>query len=146
MADLYVKHAQLEGIDIPAAMVPLAIDEFPAIFIAASCAKGQTILHGARELRCKESDRITAMADGLQALGIQAKALEDGICIQGGTLQGGVVDSRRDHRIAMAFAIAGSVAKAPVTILHCANVATSFPTFVNTANQVKLKIQETDDA
>jgi 3-phosphoshikimate 1-carboxyvinyltransferase len=146
VADLYVRHAQLEGIDIPAAMVPLAIDEFPVIFVAASCAKGQTILHGAKELRCKESDRITAMADGLKVLGINAKALDDGICINGGVLQGGVVDSRHDHRIAMAFAIAGCVAKAPVTILHCSNVATSFPTFVKTANQLKLKIQETDNA
>ncbi len=146
VADLYVKHAQLEGIDIPAAMVPLAIDEFPAIFIAACCAKGQTVLQGARELRCKESDRITVMAEGLKTLGIDAQTIDDGICINGGVLQGGVVDSHRDHRIAMAFAIAGSVAKAPVTILHCANVATSFPTFVKTANQVKLKIQETDDA
>lgn len=146
VADLYVKHAQLEGIDIPAAMVPLAIDEFPVIFVAASCAKGQTVLHGAKELRCKESDRITAMADGLKILGIDAEALEDGIRITGGVIQGGVVDSRRDHRIAMAFTIAGSVAKEPITILHCANVATSFPTFVKTANQVKLKVQETNDA
>ena len=114
--------------------------------IAASCAKGQTVLHGARELRCKESDRLAVMANGLQSLGIDAKKREDGICIKGGVLQGGVVDSHRDHRIAMAFAIAGSVAKAPVTILDCANVATSFPTFIKTADQVKLKIQETDNA
>lgn len=145
VADLYVKYAQLEGIDIPAEMVPLAIDEFPAIFIAASCAKGQTVLHGAKELRCKESDRIGAMVDGLQRLGLEAEALEDGIVIQGGVLQGGVVDSKHDHRIAMAFAIAGGVAKAPITIMHCANVATSFPTFVAVANQVKLSIQETHD-
>lgn len=146
VADLYVKHAPLEGIDIPAAMVPLAIDEFPVIFVAASCAKGQTVLHGAKELRCKESDRITAMADGLKILGIDAEALDDGIRINGGVIRGGVVDSRRDHRIAMAFTIAGSVAKDPVTILHCANVATSFPTFVKTANKVKLNVQETNDA
>jgi 3-phosphoshikimate 1-carboxyvinyltransferase len=145
VADIFVSHAPLEGIDIPAAMVPLAIDEFPAIFVAASCAKGQTVLHGAKELRCKESDRIGAMADGLRNLGIDAEALDDGICIQGGTLQGGTVESRRDHRIAMAFAIAGAVAKAPVTIKDCNNVATSFPTFVSTANRVKLSIQENQD-
>ena len=145
VADIYIKHAQLEGIDIPAAMVPLAIDEFPAIFVAASCAKGQTVLHGAKELRCKESDRIGAMADGLRNLGIDAEALDDGICIQGGTLQGGMVESRHDHRIAMAFAIAGAVAKAPVTISNCSNVATSFPTFVSTANRIKLLIQENED-
>ena len=143
VADIFVKHAPLEGIDIPAAMVPLAIDEFPALFIAASCAKGQTtLLHGAKELRCKESDRISAMVDGLQVLGIDAQALDDGISITGGVLQGGVVDSRYDHRIAMAFAIAGSVARAPVTIKHCANVATSFPTFIKISSQIKLAIQE----
>ena len=145
VADIHVKHAPLEGIDIPAAMVPLAIDEFPALFIAASCAKGQTVLRGARELRCKESDRIGAMVDGLQCLGIDAEALDDGIIINGGTLQGGVVESRHDHRIAMAFAIAGTVATSPITIKHCANVATSFPTFVTTANHIKLAIQETHD-
>ncbi len=145
VADMYVRHSPLEGIDIPAAMVPLAIDEFPALFIAASCAKGQTVLHGAKELRCKESDRIGAMADGLQRLGIDAQALDDGIIIQGGTLQGGEVDSRHDHRIAMAFSMAGAVAKAPITIKHCANVATSFPAFVSTANRVKFMIQEIKD-
>lgn len=145
VADIYVKHAPLKGIDIPVELVPLAIDEFPAIFIAASCAEGQTILHGAKELRCKESDRIGAMAEGLQQLGIEAEVFDDGICIQGGVLHGGEVDSRHDHRIAMAFAIAGSVASAPVKINDCAEVATSFPTFVNTANQVNLAIQETHD-
>ena len=142
VADICVKYAPLEGIDIPASMVPLAIDEFPVLFIAASCAKGQTVLHGAKELRTKESDRIATMAAGLKTLGIQAEALEDGMRIQGGCLQGGVVDSHGDHRIAMAFAMAGSVAKAPVTIKHCANVSTSFPQFVATANRVHLDIQD----
>ena len=145
VADLSVKHATLKGIDIPPEMVPLAIDEFPVIFIAASCAKGQTTLQGAKELRSKESDRIAAMVEGLQHLGIDAEALDDGIVIQGGRLKGGVVDSMHDHRIAMAFAIAGSVASAPVTILNSANVATSFPTFVNTANSIKLAIQDIQD-
>jgi len=146
VADLLIKHAPLEGIDIPASMVPLAIDEFPAIFIAASCAKGRTTLHGAKELRHKESDRIKTMVDGLQTVGIEANALEDGIVIHGGELQGGVVNSRHDHRIAMAFAIAGAVAKAPITIMDCANVSTSFPRFVETANAVQLAIKEFQDA
>ncbi len=145
VADLYVKHAPLEGIDIPAAMVPLAIDEFPIIFVAAACAKGQTLLHGAKELRCKESDRIGAMAVGLTQLGIEAQALDDGIYISGGRLQGGTVDSFHDHRIAMAFAIAGAVATAPVKILNCANVVTSFPNFVDVAHELKLSIEETKD-
>lgn len=145
VADLHVRHAQLHGIEIPESIVPAAIDEFPVLFIAAACATGQTLLHGAKELRYKESDRLGAMADGLSCLGIEAKALNDGIFIRGGTLQGGVVDSRNDHRIAMAFAIAGAVASAPVTIKHCTNVATSFPSFIATANQINLLIREIDD-
>ncbi|WP_019217099.1 3-phosphoshikimate 1-carboxyvinyltransferase [Legionella tunisiensis] len=145
VADLHVKYAQLEGIDIPSDLVPIAIDEFPVIFIAAACAKGQTLLHGARELRCKESDRIGAMVEGLQRLGIEAQAFEDGLYINGGVLQGGEVNSFHDHRIAMAFAIAGAVSKAPVTIKNCSNVATSFPTFVKTANKIQLAIKEIHD-
>jgi 3-phosphoshikimate 1-carboxyvinyltransferase len=142
VADLFVQYAALEGIDIPAALVPLAIDEFPVIFIAAACAKGQTRLYGAKELRSKESDRIAAMVNGLQNLGIETQAFDDGIFINGGKLVGGVVDSYQDHRIAMAFAIAGAVAKGSVTIKHCENVATSFPTFVKTANSIELAIEE----
>jgi 3-phosphoshikimate 1-carboxyvinyltransferase len=142
VADLSVKYAQLEGIDIPADLVPIAIDEFPVIFVAAACAQGRTLLHGARELRYKESDRIDTMVEGLQHLGIEAQAFEDGLSINGGKLQGGEVNSFHDHRVAMAFTIAGAVAKAPVTIKNCANVATSFPTFVKTANKIKLAIRE----
>ncbi len=146
VADICVKQAVLKGIEIPMAMVPLAIDEFPVIFIAASCAIGTTVLKGAKELRCKESDRIGAMVDGLQALGIDAEALDDGVIIQGGSIQGGQVESRDDHRIAMAFAVAGSIASGPITIKDCANVATSFPSFVKTAQSIRLDIQEiTDD-
>ncbi|WED44116.1 3-phosphoshikimate 1-carboxyvinyltransferase [Legionella cardiaca] len=142
VADLCVKYAPLEGIDIPSDLVPIAIDEFPVIFIAAACAKGQTLLHGARELRCKESDRIGVMVEGLQNLGIEAQAFEDGLFINGGELQGGEVKSYHDHRIAMAFAVAGAIAKGPITIKDCANVATSFPTFVKTANKINLAIKE----
>jgi len=145
VADIYVRHAPLEGIDIPAAMVPIAIDEFPIIFIAASCAKGKTTIHGAVELRCKESDRIVAMADGLETLGIDAEVLEDGIIIHGGEILGGSVESRNDHRIAMSFAIAGAVAKEPIIIKNCSNVATSFPNFVTLANRINLSIVETKD-
>jgi 3-phosphoshikimate 1-carboxyvinyltransferase len=145
VADIFVKQAALEGIDIPTALVPIAIDEFPIIFIAAACAKGQTLLHGARELRCKESDRIGVMVEGLQRLGIEAQAFEDGLYINGGKLKGGEVFSHHDHRIAMSFAIAGAVAEAPVTIRDCINVATSFPGFVETANQIKLAIKEIPD-
>lgn len=145
VADLHVQYAPLKGINIPSKMVPLAIDEFPIIFIAAACALGQTILHGATELRYKESDRIAAMVDGLKKLGIHAEALDDGVCIEGGKIHGGTVDSQGDHRIAMSFAIAGAVASAPVTITNCANVATSFPSFVETAMELQLQIEEQAD-
>ncbi|MDI9818780.1 MULTISPECIES: 3-phosphoshikimate 1-carboxyvinyltransferase [unclassified Legionella] len=145
VADLCVRYAPLEGIDIPSDLVPIAIDEFPVIFIAAACAKGQTLLHGAKELRCKESDRIGAMVEGLQNLGVEAQAFEDGLYINGGTLQGGEVNSFNDHRIAMAFAVAGAVAKKPVMIKNCLNVATSFPDFVKTANKINLAIKEIHD-
>lgn len=142
VADLQIKYSPLKGINIPVAMVPLAIDEFPIIFIAAACAQGQTSLHGAKELRLKESDRIGAMVDGLIQLGIEAKGLDDGVLITGGAMHGGVVDSRGDHRIAMAFSIAGAMASEPVTIRNCANVATSFPSFITTANELHFQIED----
>lgn len=142
VADLLVKYAQLEGIAIPAALVPLAIDEFPVLFIAAAAAKGQTLLHGAKELRFKESDRIAVMVKGLNALGIEAQEFDDGLYIQGGQLRGGIVDSHKDHRIAMAFAVAGAIAKEPVRILSCNNVQTSFPNFSSLGKGCGLNLEE----
>lgn len=145
VADISVKYAALEGIDIPPPLVPLAIDEFPILFIAAACAKGKTILHGARELRLKESDRIQAMVNGLQSLGIDAEALDDGVIIQGGHFKGGTVDAYGDHRIAMAFAIAGALSDAAVTIQNCENVSTSFPNFIELSQSIHLDIEEQED-
>ena len=144
VADIHVKHAKLHGIDIPEAQVPLAIDEFPAIFIAAACAEGKTVLTGARELRVKESDRIQAMADGLMILGINAEATADGIIIEGGRIGGGSVNSLGDHRIAMSFAMAGLCANNEIEILDCENVNTSFPGFADLANQVGLSLTVQD--
>lgn len=140
VADIVVKSSQLKGIEIPLELVPLAIDEFPAIFIAAACAEGITILRGAKELRVKESDRIQVMADGLTAIGINAQTIEDGIVIHGGKIKGGKINSHGDHRIAMSFAIAGLMAQNEITIEDCANVATSFPNFVELAQQIGLQI------
>jgi len=129
VADLRIRGSRLKGIRIPEDQVPLAIDEFPALFIAAACADGETVLTGAHELRVKESDRIAVMATGLKQLGIAARETPDGIVIQGGQLLGGDVDSHGDHRIAMSFAIAALRASGPITIRDCRNVATSFPEF-----------------
>ncbi len=142
VADLLVKSSTLKGIQIPEELVPLAIDEFPAIFIAAACADGETILTGAEELRVKESDRIQVMADGLKVLGIDAQPTPDGMVIRGGQLQGGEIDSHGDHRIAMSFAMASLRAKNPIKIKDCANVATSFPDFVELASRLGLNIDQ----
>ena len=144
VADIRVRYAPLKGIQIPVEQVPLAIDEFPAIFIAAACADGQTVLTGAEELRVKESDRIQAMADGLTILGIDATATDDGMIIEGGTIGSGEVDSLGDHRIAMSFAIAGLQAGGTIIIKDCANVATSFPNFVELASTSGLVLDELD--
>lgn len=140
VADIVVKASHLIGIDIKEADVPLAIDEFPAIFVAAACAKGITRLRNAQELRVKESDRIQAMANGLVTLGIDCTVYDDGIDIVGGQLTQGTVESFDDHRIAMSFAIASLRAQGKITILECDNVATSFPNFVELANQVGLLV------
>jgi len=141
VADIQVRaNAKLRGITIPREWVPLAIDEFPVIFIAAACAEGETILQGAEELRVKESDRIQSMVTGLQTLGINATATADGVIIQGGKLGGGRINSHGDHRIAMAFAIAALRASAEIIIEDCANVVTSFPNFVELAAELGLKI------
>lgn len=140
VADLHVVSSPLTGIDIPEELVPLAIDEFPVLFVAAACAQGQTRLSGAEELRVKESDRIQVMADGLQILGIDAEPTADGMIIQGGTIGAGTVISHGDHRIAMAFSIAGLKASGPIVIEDCENVNTSFPEFVSIATKLGLKL------
>ncbi len=144
VADIRVKYAPLKGINIPQDQVPLAIDEFPALFVAAACAEGTTVLTGAEELRVKESDRIQVMADGLVALGVKAEATADGIVIEGGSIGSGEVESHGDHRIAMSFTIAGLRASGDIVIHNCANVATSFPTFVELAQQsgIQLSVAE----
>ena len=144
LADINIKSSELKGINIPEELVPLAIDEFPAVFIAASCASGETKLTGAKELRVKESDRIQVMADGLDILGIENQVLEDGIKIQGGKFSKptGIVESHHDHRISMSFAVASLRCKYPIEINGVDNVKTSFPNFVELANSAGMNIIE----
>ena len=141
VADIRVRSADLTGITIPARLVPLAIDEFPVLFVAAACAQGTTRLGGAEELRVKESDRIQVMADGLAELGIVNQVLPDGIVIEGGQLGGGTVDARGDHRIAMAFAVASLRAADEIRVDDCDNVKTSFPEFVKLAANAGIRIR-----
>ncbi|WP_300428755.1 3-phosphoshikimate 1-carboxyvinyltransferase [Candidatus Thioglobus sp.] len=144
LADIRIQSSELKGIHIPESLVPLAIDEFPAVFIAASCAKGETILTGAKELRVKESDRIQVMADGLSILGIENEVLDDGIKIQGGQFQKptAMIESHHDHRISMSFAVASLRCDYPIEINGVDNVMTSFPNFVELSNSAGLNIVE----
>lgn len=145
LADIIVKSSTLKGIEIPQNLVPLAIDEFPAIFIAASMAEGQTVLRGAKELRVKESDRIAVMAEGLVKLGIDCEVLYDGIIINGQEAfisSGQAIKSYHDHRISMAFSLIGLRCQTDIQINGCKNVATSFPSFIELANQIGMDIQQ----
>lgn len=152
VADIRIQYAPLEGIDIPTNLVPYAIDEFPALFVAASAANGYTRLQGAQELRVKESDRIAVMVQGLQALGVDAQALEDGALIQGSGFsdcpRGAEIDSFGDHRVAMAFCIAGALSLHGIRIMNTQAVDTSFPRFIDTAAKVhwNIKTKELHDA
>lgn len=147
VADLRVRHAPLHGIEVPPELVPLAIDEFPALFVAAACARGRTVVTGAEELRVKESDRIAVMADGLAALGVDARPTPDGMIVEGrgdvpAVFDAGEIESHGDHRIAMSFAIAALRAAGPLLIRDTANVATSFPGFTRLASRAGLDIED----
>src|SRR5690606_12185801 len=133
VADLHVRHAPLHGVEVDATEVADMIDEFPVLFVAAACADGSSTVRGAAELRVKESDRIATMAMGLRALGIRVDEMPDGATIHGGRLRGGRVDSQGDHRVAMAFAVAGQLADGEVRIDDVANAETSFPGFAEIA-------------
>ena len=142
LADLRVRHAPLRGIEVPVEHVPDMIDEFPALFVAAACAEGATVVRGAAELRVKESDRIATMATGLRTLGIAVDETADGATIHGGTLHGGEVESHGDHRIAMSFCIAAQRAAGEVVVHDVANVATSFPGFDTLARSVGFGLRQ----
>ena len=153
IADIRIQGTRtLKGIHMPEDQVPLAIDEFPALFIAAACAEGRTVLTGAAELRVKESDRIQVMADGLKTMGIDCTPTDDGIIIEGkghsgewgAIFTGGEIESHHDHRIAMSFSMAGLRTSGEIKIIGTETVATSFPTFTQLSNQAGLAIQVTE--
>ena len=140
VADIRVSPGQLRGIEVPEALVPLAIDELPIVFVAAAVAGGRTVVKGAAELRVKESDRISVMARALEAVGVTVSETADGLIIDGGRIRGGAIESCGDHRIAMSFAIASLVSEQAISIADTGPVATSFPGFVDTAGKVGLRI------
>jgi len=142
IADIAVRRSELRGIRVAGPVVALSIDEFPAFFIAAACASGETLVQDAGELRVKETDRLAVMAAGLTTLGVENRLQGDGLWIRGGSgFTGGIVDSQGDHRIAMAFAIAALRARNPIEIRDVANVGTSFPAFEQTARTAGLRIE-----
>ncbi len=141
-ADIEVRPGVLRGTCVPAALVPVALDELPVLFAAAAVAEGDTVVTGAGELRVKESDRLAAMAQGLAAVGIACERLGDGLRVSGGAVSGGTVESHGDHRVAMAFAVLGARAQSPIVIRDVQNVATSFPGFAATARAAGLEIVE----
>jgi 3-phosphoshikimate 1-carboxyvinyltransferase len=130
VANLFIRHQVLRGTTISGDRIPLLIDEIPILAVLATQAEGETYLRDAQELRVKESDRIAALAQNLRAMGATVEELSDGLVISGPTkLRGAAIDSYGDHRIAMAFAVAGLLADSPATILgaECADI--SFPGF-----------------
>jgi 3-phosphoshikimate 1-carboxyvinyltransferase len=133
VADLIVRHSALSGVDVPAGIAPRMIDEYPILFIAAAFARGTTRARGLAELRLKESDRIAAMAAGLEAVGVRAEAEGDALAVAGGggaPLAGGAsIEARLDHRIAMSFAVAGLHCVEPIGIAGMKATETSFPGF-----------------
>lgn len=138
VADILARSSSLRGVQVSGNLVPRAIDEFPAICVAAACAEGTTDIRDARELRVKETDRIAAMAVNLRALGVHVAECDDGMDITGvERLGGGVAESCGDHRIAMSLSIAGLVSADPVTVNDIDCVATSFPSFYRLLEQLR---------
>ncbi len=153
VADIVVKTSDLVGIEVPKNLVPLAIDEFPAIAIAAACALGTTVISGAEELRVKECDRITATVTNLRAMGIEVEETADGMVIKGKGVKGehntalfseANLNSFGDHRIAMAGTLAGLRSAGETCILDTQNVATSFPNYVDLMSTAGLNISQVD--
>jgi 3-phosphoshikimate 1-carboxyvinyltransferase len=140
VAELVVRHAALKAIDVPPDLAPSMIDEYPVLFVAAALADGRTVARGAHELRVKESDRIAAMAAALEACGVTVEEYDDGLAITGSGGEpipgGATIASLLDHRIAMAMTVAGLVARRPITIDDVAPVATSYPVFFETLEQL----------
>jgi 3-phosphoshikimate 1-carboxyvinyltransferase len=146
VADLLVRRSELRGIVVPSELVALSIDEFPVLFIAAACAEGETLISGAEELRLKESDRIAVMSAGLRTLGVTHETYADGMRVAGrpvgAAFGAGEVDSGGDHRAAMSFSVASLRSAGPIVIRDVANVATSFPGYVQLARQAGLDLHE----
>jgi 3-phosphoshikimate 1-carboxyvinyltransferase len=137
VSDLDVAHGALEGTVVEADEVPLAIDELPLVALLGCFAEGETIVHGAQELRVKESDRIAGVVEGLRGLGAEIEATEDGIAVRGtGGLRGGTLEARGDHRLAMMGAVAGLASREGVEVMGMDAAAVSYPGFIDDLSQL----------
>ncbi len=149
MGDLHIRADGLKGIHVPAERAPSMIDEYPALAMAAACATGTSVFEGLHELRVKESDRLAAVAEGLSACGVSLEVEGDRLTVEGlgsgGVPGGAVVDSRGDHRIAMAFAVLGLGSKAPVTVTQASMIATSFPGFAAMFRDLGASMREVEE-
>ena len=145
VADIHVTYSpNLKGIEVPKERSPRMIDEYPILSILAATAKGPTIMNGIKELRFKESDRISAVSDGLKRSGVSVSEKQDKLIIFGKGNQkikgGSIIDASNDHRIAMSFAILGSITEKSVEIRGASSIKTSFPNFIDLMNSLGLDI------
>jgi 3-phosphoshikimate 1-carboxyvinyltransferase len=134
VADLVVRSSALKGVDVPAERAPSMIDEYPVLAVAAAFAEGRTVMRGLSELKVKESDRLSAIAIGLNACGAKVEVDGDTLIVEGrggGPDGGATIETQMDHRIAMSFLVMGLAAREPVVIDDVSMIATSFPTFVD---------------
>jgi len=137
VADIYVSYHELKGVKVKPKEVPSMIDEIPLLAIIATQAEGETVITGAHELRVKESDRIKSVIENFKRLGLEAEELPDGMIIRGKQkVKGGIVDSYKDHRVAMGFAILGLVSEEGITIKDADCVYISYPEFFNHLEKV----------
>jgi 3-phosphoshikimate 1-carboxyvinyltransferase len=144
VGDIIVQSSQLKGIAVPATRSASMIDEYPILSVAAACAEGETYMPGVAELRVKETDRISVMAEGLKACGVEVSETPDTMRVTGaGMISGGArLASQHDHRIAMSFLVLGMVAQNPITMLDVATISTSFPDFANIMNKAGAQLEE----
>jgi len=144
VGDIRVQSSPLQGIAVPAERAASMIDEYPILSVAAACATGETYMPGVAELRVKETDRISVMAEGLKACGVEVSETPDSMSVTGAKMiSGGArLFSQHDHRIAMSFLVLGMVAQQPITMLDVATISTSFPGFAELMNKAGAKLDD----
>jgi len=149
VADLRVRHSELTGVTVPTERAPSMIDEYPVLAVAAAFAKGRTVMNGLQELRVKESDRLSTVAEGLKLNGVECEEGKDWLSVTGrpdgkglGNAAGEQVITHLDHRIAMSFLVMGLASEHPVGIDDSSMIATSFPQFMDLMKSLGAKIEQ----